>query len=196
MNAKKLPDVGARLRILREQRGLSLRGLAEVCNLSPNTISLIERGVSSPSVATLHRLAIGLGVPITSFFEEEKEKDEVILTRAGERLCSKSASVLLESLGSGLQDQTLEPFVVTLKPGADSGRQIMVHAGHELVYCLQGEIEYEVGGQYYRLAVGDALFFEARLTHRWRNPCSEPAKCLMVLQTSAQDESVQQHLHP
>jgi transcriptional regulator with XRE-family HTH domain len=196
MNPKKLPDVGARLRALRDRRGLSLRSLAEVSNLSPNTISLIERGVSSPSVATLHRLAIGLGVPITSFFKEKKEKEEVILTRAGERPCSKSASVLLESLGSGLQDQTLEPFVVTLKPGADSGRQIMVHAGHELVYCLQGEIEYEVGGQYYRLAVGDALLFEARLTHRWRNPCSEPAKCLMVLQTSAPDESVQQHLRP
>jgi transcriptional regulator with XRE-family HTH domain len=196
MNPKKLPDVGARLRALRDRRGLSLRSLAEVSNLSPNTISLIERGVSSPSVATLHRLAIGLGVPITSFFEEKKGKEEVILTRAGERPCSKSASVLLESLGSGLQDQTLEPFVVTLKPGADSGRQIMVHAGHELVYCLQGEIEYEVGGQYYRLAVGDALLFEARLTHRWRNPCSEPAKCLMVLQTSAPDESVQQHLRP
>jgi transcriptional regulator with XRE-family HTH domain len=124
MNARKLPDVGARLRILRERRGLSLRGLAEVCNLSPNTISLIERGVSSPSVSTLHSLAIALGVPITSFFEEKKEKEEVILTHAGERPSSKSASVLLESLGSGLQDQTLEPFVVTLKPGADSGRQI------------------------------------------------------------------------
>ncbi len=196
MNARKLPDVGARLRILRERRGLSLRALAEVCDLSPNTISLIERGVSSPSVATLHRLAIALGVPIASFFEEEGEKAEVILTRAGERPCSKSASVLLESLGSGLQDQTLEPFVVTLKPGADSGRRIIVHAGHELVYCLQGEIEYEVAGQQYRLAVGDALLFEAGLAHCWRNPGSEPAKCLMILQTSAPDESVQQHLHP
>ncbi len=196
MNTRKLPDVGARLRVLRERRGLSLRALAEVCDLSPNTISLIERGVSSPSVATLHRLALALGVPITSFFEGEDEKKEVILTRAGERPCSKSASVLLESLGSGLQDQTLEPFVATLKPGADSGRQIMVHAGHELVYCLQGEVEYEVAGQQYRLVVGDALFFEARLAHRWRNPCSEPAKCLMIFQASAPDELVQQHLHP
>ena len=196
MNSRKLPDVGVRLRILRERRGLSLRGLAEVCNLSPNTISLIERGISSPSVATLHRLAIALGVPITSFFDKEIEKKEVILTRAGERPCSKSASVLLESLGAGLQDQTLEPFVVTLKPGADSGRQVMGHAGHELVYCLQGKVEYEVAGQQYRLAVGDALLFEARLAHRWRNPSSESAIFLLVLQTSLRDESVEQHLHP
>ncbi|HID62847.1 MAG TPA: cupin domain-containing protein [Anaerolineae bacterium] len=196
MNVENLPDVGARVRTLRKRRGLSLRALAEVCDLSPNTISLIERGVSSPSVATLHRLATALGVPITSFFEEGNEKMEVILTRAGERLRSRSASVLLESLGSGLQDQTLEPFVVTLKPGAGSGRQVMVHAGHELVYCLRGEVEYEVAGRHYRLAVGDALLFEARLAHRWRNPSSDPAIFLMVLQTAVRDESVEQHLHP
>jgi len=53
MNAKKLPDVGARLRTLRERRGLSLRALAEMCNVSPNTVSLIERGLSSPCVEYL-----------------------------------------------------------------------------------------------------------------------------------------------
>jgi quercetin dioxygenase-like cupin family protein len=95
-----------------------------------------------------------------------------------------------------LQDQTLEPFVVTLKPGAGSGSQVMIHAGHELVYCLQGEVEYEVVGQRYRLAAGDALLFEARLAHRWRNPCNDPAIFLMVLQTAVRDETVEQHLHP
>ena len=45
-------NVGARVRQLREERGLSLRGLAELCGISPNTVSLIERGASSPSVDT------------------------------------------------------------------------------------------------------------------------------------------------
>lgn len=57
MSEKGVPDVGAQVRALRQQCGLSLRTLAELCDLSPNTISLIERGESSPSVSTLHRLA-------------------------------------------------------------------------------------------------------------------------------------------
>jgi transcriptional regulator with XRE-family HTH domain len=196
MSEREPPDVGYRVRTWRQQRGLSLRMLAEICDLSPNTISLIERGVTSPSVSTLHRLAIALRVPITSFFEDQAESVEVILARAGERSRTGSASVLLESLGTGLEDQVLEPFVVTLRPGADSGKQVMIHMGEELVYCLQGELEYEVSGQPYRLRAQDALHFEARLPHRWRNPGDEPAVFLLIFQADDQGRPVEQHLHP
>jgi transcriptional regulator with XRE-family HTH domain len=196
MNEREPPDVGSQVRVLRQQRGLSLRALARICELSPNTISLIERGITSPSVSTLHRLATALRVPITAFFEEGTEAVEAIRLRPGERPRTGSASVLLESLGAGLQDQALEPFVVTLKPGADSGRQAIVHAGHEFVYCLQGEIEYEVGDQSHGLMVGDSLLFQARLPHRWRNRASDPAVFLLVFGATAKGEAVEEHLHP
>jgi quercetin dioxygenase-like cupin family protein len=144
----------------------------------------------------LHRLATALGVPITAFFEKQVERVAVILTRASERPRSGSASVLLESLGSGLQNQTLEPFLVTLKPGASSGDQGMAHAGHEFVYCLQGVIEYGVAGQICRLTEGDALLLEAQSPHHWSNPGDDPAMFLLVFQTTVRDESVAQHLHP
>jgi len=67
MSERGAPDVGAQVQALRQKRGLSLRTLAELCKLSPNTISLIEHGDSSPSVSTLHRLATALKVPITAF---------------------------------------------------------------------------------------------------------------------------------
>ena len=173
-----------------------MRGLAELCGLSPNAISLIERGATSPSVSTLHRLATALEVPITAFFEQQDEKVPLILSRGSQRKYTGTDSVLLESLGSGLDYQTLEPFVVTLKPGADSGKQGMVHDGHELVYCLQGELEYEVAGTQYRLAAGDAILFEARLAHRWRNLGPAPAVFLLIFQSTLQGESVEHHLHP
>jgi transcriptional regulator with XRE-family HTH domain len=189
-------EVGSQLRTLRQQRGLSLRALAGLCDLSPNTISLIERGISSPSVSTLHRLATALRVPITAFFERQEDKVEVVLLRAGERSRSGSASVSLESLGTGLEAQTLEPFVVTLNPGAGSGRHTMIHMGHELVYCLQGKVEYQVGDQSCLLGEGDSLIFEANLPHRWRNPGTEPAVFLLVFQSAVAGKSVEQHLNP
>jgi transcriptional regulator with XRE-family HTH domain len=190
------PDVGSQLRALRQQRGLSLRTLAGLCDLSPNTISLIERGISSPSVSTLHRLATALRVPITAFFERQDDKVEMVLLRAGERARSGSASVLLESLGTGLEAQTLEPFVVTLNPGAGSGRESIVHVGHELVYCLQGEVEYQVGDRLCVLGEGDSLLFEAKLPHRWHNPADEPSVFLLVFQSEVAGESMEQHLNP
>jgi transcriptional regulator with XRE-family HTH domain len=197
MSEQETPDVGLRLKAFRQERGLSLRALAELCDLSPNTISLIERGTSSPSVSTLQRLATALGVPITAFFTDPVERMSLILTRADERVKSGSSNVVLESLGYGLEEQACDPFLVTLREGAGSGERLMMHAGHELVFCLKGELDYEVSGEHHLLKPGDALLFHADLPHRWHNPNSEPAEFLLIMQVHGErHESVDQHLHP
>ncbi|MCD4673580.1 MAG: helix-turn-helix domain-containing protein, partial [Anaerolineaceae bacterium] len=63
--------VGRKLRELRTQQGLSLRALAERSGLNVNTLSLLENGKSSPSLSTLHQLALTLNVPIALFFEQD-----------------------------------------------------------------------------------------------------------------------------
>jgi transcriptional regulator with XRE-family HTH domain len=196
MSERESPAVGVQVQTLREQLGLSMRGLAELCGLSPNTISLIERGETSPTVSTLHQLATALRVPITAFFERRGDLTQVIHSRPGERSFSGSASVLLESLGSGLEGQNLQPFVVTLDPGADSGPGVVMHDGHELVYCLEGVVEYAIEDGTYLLHSGESLLFEARLRHFWRNPGQKPAVFLLIFQSSVRGDSVEQHLVP
>lgn len=195
MTEREPPDIGRQVRALRQQRNLSLRGLAELCDLSPTTISLIERGDSSPSVATLHRLATALHVPITSFFQEPEAEAEVIVSRADDRRRLGTHDMEMASLGSGLRDQAMEVFAVTLQPGSGSGTGALVHAGHEAVYCIQGQVEYRVAGRGYVLAAGDGLLFEAQLPHSWQNRGQVPAEFLLVLQSAIAQESAQQHLH-
>jgi len=188
------PEIGPRLRKLRKRRGLSLRALAGLCGLSANTISLVERGKTSPSVATLHRLATALGVSMTFFFEEEAQRD-VVFVKADRRVQTRSDSVIMENLGSGLRAQTMEPLLVTLPPGAGSGDDPIVHLGHEFVFCLEGEIEYEIRDDRYLLDAGDSLIFESHLPHRWRNASDSPSTILLILQTQeGREESVEQHL--
>jgi transcriptional regulator with XRE-family HTH domain len=197
MSEQETPDVGARALELRNERGLSLRALAELCELSPNTISLIERGATSPSVSTLQRLASALGVHINSFFTTPDHKAQLILTRASERTRSGSASVMLESLGYGLEGQACDPFVVTLKAGASSGRQLMAHPGSELILILEGRLDIDVASSNFILNTGDSLLFRAEQLHRWRNPNSQPVVFLMMMQaTTERDSRVEQHLHP
>jgi len=197
MSEQEAPNVGARVLEMRTQRGLSLRALAEICELSPNTISLIERGATSPSVSTLQRLASAFGVHINAFFVNPGEKVQLILTRAAERTRSGSASVMLESLGYGMEGQACDPFAVTLKPGASSGRQRMAHSGSEMIFVLSGQLEVEVADTRYLLNPGDNLLYRAEQPHGWRNPTSEPAEFLMMMQATAErDTRVEQHLHP
>lgn len=193
MSEPELPSIGQRVHSLREQRGLSLRALGARCGLSASAISQIERDGASPSVATLHRLANALDVPMVSFFQEEKGPAQVILTRPGERRHGGRAGVLLESLGSGLAGQSIEAFVVNLQPGAGGRAGAMSHPGHELAYCLKGSVEYDVAGTEYRLEPGCALLFEASLTHHWHNRGDSPASFLLVFEGKGED-LVRRHL--
>lgn len=175
------PNVGPRIRAIREQRGFSLRALAERCNLSINAISLIERGENSPTVSSLHLLATALGVKIADFFEDAHEH-AVVLVRREQRLATQGDGLLMESLGIGLRNQQLEPFIVTVEPDAGDNSEAIVHPGQEFVYCLAGEIRYQVGGQNYDLKSGDSLLFEATQPHCFRNMSKFPVQVLLIFQ--------------
>jgi transcriptional regulator with XRE-family HTH domain len=175
------PNVGPRIRTIREQRGLSLRALAERCNLSINAISLIERGENSPTVSSLHMLATALGVKITDFFEDPHEH-AVVYVRRDQRLATQGNGLLMESLGIGLRNQQLEPFMVTVEPGAGDDSESIVHPGQEFVYCLGGMIQYHLSEQTYHLEPGDSLLFEATQPHCFRNTGDSVARVLLIFQ--------------
>lgn len=188
------PKVGARIRALRSERDLSLRGLADQSGVSANAISRIERGESSPTVSSLHRLARALGVHITQLFDAGPERATVVM-RSQERPRSRVEGVVVESLGTGLRGQRLGPFLMTLMPGTSAGGQAVSHPGEEFAYCVEGEVEYRVGEEWYRLSPGDSLLFRATQPHAWRNPGTEQAVLLLVIQTSDEDVGVTQQQH-
>lgn len=176
-------NVGARLRVLREQRRLSLRDLAERSGLSFNAISRIERGETSPTVSTLHQLATALNVSLADFFNDRHE-EAVVFIRRDRRLRSDANGMTMESLGIGLRGQQLQPFLVTVGSGAGNTDDPVVHSGEEFVHCLEGAIQYQVNGEIYELEAGDSLLFEAVQPHSFHNPGNADARLLIVFQAA------------
>lgn len=177
------PNVGARIRETRERQRLSLSALARLCGLSINAISRIERGENSPTVSSLHRLATALDVPITDFFHEE-DSQAVVFVKRDQRLRSHGDGVLMESLGIGLRNQQLEPFLKTIEPGAGNMSDPISHSGEKFIYCLEGEVNYCIDDVWYRLRPGDSLLFDARQPHCFRNTSGAPSTILVVFQAT------------
>lgn len=187
-------NVGRALRSLRAKRDLSIRALAEKSGLAVNTLSLIENDKTSPSVSTLQQLAVALEVPITAFFENGSPRAQVSYIKSSRRATVAFAHGTLEDLGAGLTERTIEPFVVTINPNANSGAQAIVHTGQEFVFCLEGRIVYTVEDRAYLLEVGDSLLFESHLPHRWQNVETVPAKMILALcSADSRDQPTQQH---
>ena len=186
-------SLGSRLRAIRDEHGYSQRELAQKSGISPNAISLIERDEHSPSVATLQSLASALNIRMSYFFDDVLSKS-VLFIKAVQRPAIYNRGVRIEGTGGELPNQEIEPFVISLEPHSESGDRQVVHTGHELVYCLKGQVEYIVDGVVYLLEESDFLIFEAHLPHIWRNTTDAHSQFLLVLQTPGKSaEPIERH---
>lgn len=181
-------DVASCLRELRKEREMSMRALAHRSGLSANALSMIERGKTSPSVSTLYKLADAMGVPVTAFFGPQMVRTRVVFLRANERTRVSFQRGIWEGLGGEQFVGRVEPFMLTLESGASSGDNSMVHTGHEFVFCLRGQLEYQVEKEIYNLEPGDSLLFSAHLQHRWRNRGNTVTNVLILLSGFAEGE--------
>src|SRR5512145_2131678 len=174
-------NVGKRLSELREARNISMRALAARSGLSANALSMIERGKASPSVSTLYKLADALGISITSFFGSDTQRQQVVFLKSDARSRVSFTRGIFEGLGGEQFVGRVEPFMLTLENSANSGPRTMSHTGHEFVFCLRGELEYQVERQVFALHPGDSLLFAAHLKHKWRNPGRNVATALIII---------------
>lgn len=176
--------VGRKLRELRARRGFSLRVLADRSGLNINTLCLVENGKSSPSVSTLQQLAQALDVPISIFFESEPVENKIVHTLADQRPHAAFGKTEMQNLGKDFIGSFVQPFIVTLQPGAGSGDRMIVHTGFEFVYCLYGTIRYCIDDNIYILNPDDSLIFESNMPHCWENDGKDTAQILLILYPS------------
>jgi len=73
-------EVGSRIRIYRQQAGLSQEQLAELVGVSFQQIQKYESGFTTLSITKLQQIALALKVSVADFFDAEPSKGDVILT--------------------------------------------------------------------------------------------------------------------
>src|SRR5204863_1922697 len=65
-------DLGGRVRSLRRQRGLTLKGLGRLAGLSHPFLSQVERGLARPSVGSVERIAAALDVSVAQLWSPSR----------------------------------------------------------------------------------------------------------------------------
>ncbi len=133
-------DLGEHIRQFRLGIGLSVRTLATQTGLSPSLISQVEHGHVTPSIGSLERIAMVLGVSLGQLFAEP-EPSPIGLVRATARpqLSSTWSPVSIEALGSMDGAWRLEPVMLTLAPGGRSGQDPTVQSGEKFGSFSRGK---------------------------------------------------------
>jgi transcriptional regulator with XRE-family HTH domain len=171
--------VGARLRTLRRERGLTIEQVASATGLTKGFISQLERDTTTPSLSSLARICDALGVRMGDVFHAGSP-ELVRMIRRDERPAVdwNPNHVLL----SPPQEKRLQAIESHIPPGGSAGDELYSFPGDvEFVYVLAGVLELRVGEETYRLDAGDVLTYPLREPHTWRNPSDdEPAVVLWV----------------
>lgn len=179
--------IGREVRGFRRQKEITVAELSALTGLSIGMLSKIENGITSPSLTTLQTLANALSVPLTSFFRGFEENRDVVHVKAGEAVEMERAGTraghqynLLGHIGSNASGVMVEPYMITLNEQSDVFPTFQ-HTGIELLYMLEGEIEYRHGDQLFLMQPGDSLFFDADAPHGPEKLNVLPARYLSII---------------
>ncbi len=179
--------IGREVRAFRRKQNFTVAELANLTGLSIGMLSKIENGNTSPSLTTLQTLAHALSVPLTAFFRGFEESRTAVHTKAGEGVDVERAGTraghqynLLGHIGSNASGVVVEPYLITLSEQTDVF-PIFQHDGIEMLYVLEGEVDYRHGDNLYTLKPGDTLFFDADAPHGPEGLLKLPIRYLSII---------------
>ncbi|MCL6420132.1 helix-turn-helix domain-containing protein [Aestuariirhabdus haliotis] len=158
------------LRQLRQHRGWSLDRTAQETGVSKAMLGQIERGESSPTIATLWKIAGGFHCSLSTFLDTPQGSlSAEIRTIAELRQRPAQDEMLVAPLFPFNIEQGFEWFELSLPPGYERLSEPHECGVTEYVVVLKGSIELFIDQQWVTLETGNALRFAADQPHGYRN---------------------------
>jgi transcriptional regulator with XRE-family HTH domain len=173
-------SLGARVRELRRDRGLTLKALGRDAGLSHPFLSQLERGLARPSVGSVDRIARALGVPVSALWTAPRLAS-ARLVRAGEGAVAAHGDA---DAPGGVRDLSADFTGLHVREWSGGSRAWAdvgdTTTGEVMVHVVRGVLEVEIAGTVHALAEGDSLFFDGTLRHRLRRRGGARTRALYV----------------
>jgi transcriptional regulator with XRE-family HTH domain len=176
-------SVSEQIRVIRNEKQLTLKSLSNACGLSISTLSKLENGRLRLSLETAMTLANVLQVPVTALLAAPatESRSRRSITRAGEGAHHAQPGMSFEVLCSDLKEKRNVFWRVTIAAESiEAGGGWRKHPGEEFLHILSGTLELHT--EHYeplRLVVGDSILFDADMPHAYVAIGGEPVVLIM-----------------
>ena len=169
---------------LRKKNQLTLDQLARLTGLTKGYLSRVERSEKAPPYSTLNKIAGALDVEVTRLFQEKGPLDDIHISiqRKNEGAIingtSQQSGYDYKVLAADKPGKNMEPFIIYSPPEIN---KMYSHEGEELIYVLDGTLEFIYGEEAYILEEGDHVYFDSRIPHSGRSIGDDIAKLFVVI---------------
>lgn len=174
--ATSTPRVGEVIRQLRQQRGLSLRELAEQAGLSRSFLGAVERGRSDIAVGRLAQVAAVLGHDVASLLGYSLRQTSPVFVQPEEHVTVERGEGT-ELRAFRIPGTDLEFMVASFGPRAQFADPV-THAGLDVMYVAEGDVVLVVDGIDYPVREGECAVWPSSHAHAVRNDADQPARAI------------------
>ena len=154
MNTSETTSLGKRIRLAREETGLSRNDLADKAGCSADYLEWIETGQVDPPVSLLIQLAKALGLDTGTFLKDDVSQQQTLKEEP-----KKTKHYLYRTLTPPDEERHLKPFGITIPPKTVHEGVGYQHEGEEYVYVLSGEVEIMIDDQKRLLTEKESIRF-------------------------------------
>lgn len=182
-NSDLLAQLSERLKSARRANGLTLEATAKLSGVSRSMVSQIERGESSPTIATLWNLSRALNIDFTSILNAPTDI-------AVFEVIPPDQIPTIENMGEGCRVLILSPpeqvgqneiYDLHFSIGGVLNSRPHKHGTKEHLTVIDGEVEVTSGDVTQRLSAGHIARYAADLPHRI-SALNGPARAFLVVQ--------------
>ncbi|MCU1360729.1 MAG: family transcriptional regulator [Ilumatobacteraceae bacterium] len=175
--------LGRAIKSARQAADMSMRTLAANCGVSQPFLSEVERGMSTPSIATLYRIADALGIAPSKLLPASGPGDvHVVRADEGRRVpSSERADSAIGRVVFSDEARGVEVYEYVTHRGEDLDVWFR-HLGEKILYLVAGRLAVELEHRpTVMLGPGDCVIHPGSIAHRWQVHGDEPVRLFLVI---------------
>ena len=175
--------VGSAIRRARLDAAMTMRALAIACGVSQPFLSAVERGLSTPSIFTLYRIAEVLNTTPAGLLPVH-DMGDITVVRSHEGRMVPSSDRPRSAMGRVIfsdRDRHIEvyEYVATADQDLDVWFE---HPGDTVLHMIEGELRVEFESRPpVHLSAGDSMVHPGKIAHRWVIEGAKPIRLFLVV---------------
>jgi len=163
-------EIGRRIKMMRQEKGLSLAELSNLTGFNIDLLSQIEENRVQPQLGTVMKLSKALDSAFSRLVSGVGDKIYSVTRKDERKIVSRSTSrkgqrqiYTYRSLAPEVKGRHMEALVVQLDENPDE--EMSVHGGEEFIYVLDGRVSLTIGSDHFDLEPGDSVYYLSTTPH-------------------------------
>jgi transcriptional regulator with XRE-family HTH domain len=164
-------EIGQRIKILREEKGLSLDEVSNLTGFDVELLSNIETNKVQPQLGTVIKLSKALDSAFSRLVSGTGDRIYSITRKKEQKVVSRSTSqkgkkqvYIYKSLAPEVKGRHMETLIVQLEENPE--KEVSVHEGEEFIYVLDGIVTLDIGDDNFELEPGDSAYYLSTTPHQ------------------------------